>query len=104
MISGTQAGTPPGAFNVSVKGAPTTTGATIQWRPASTGASGYAIGLYQSGYGIYYVTHAFLAGAGAKTHTFTGLTPNTKYSVYMWGFNKSGGSPSAFVQWTTAAN
>lgn len=102
LISGTQAGTPPGAFNVSVKGTPTATSTTIQWSPASTDASGYAIGLYQYGYGVYYVTHAFLAGPTVKTHTFKGLTPNTAYWVYMWGYNTSGGSPYAYTSWTTA--
>jgi subtilase family serine protease len=104
LISGTQAGTRPGGFNVSVKGVPKATSTTIQWSPASTGASGYAIGLYQYGYGAYYVTHAFLAGPTAKTHTFTGLTPNTAYWVYMWGYNASGGSPDAYTSWTTATN
>jgi subtilase family serine protease len=100
LISGTQAGTPPGSFTVSTKGTPTYYGASIKWTPSS-GASGYAIGLYHEGV-LYNIAEAYVEGPTKKSLQFLGLTANTTYTIYMWGFNASGGSPSETTTFTTA--
>ena len=101
LISGKQAGTPPGAFKVIAAANPKATSATIKWTP-STGASGYAIGLYHSGSYGRNVANAFVEPPTATKLTFKGLTPNTPYTIYMWGYNASGGSPYAKTSFTTA--
>jgi hypothetical protein len=48
LISGTQAGTPPGSLIVGLKAPATANTASITWT-RSSGALGYAIGLYHAG-------------------------------------------------------
>jgi subtilase family serine protease len=100
MISGTQSGTKPGATTVSVKGTPKATSTTITWT-ASSDAVGYALGLYYSGYGGYYVDHAFLVDSKVTSYTFKGLSANTEYMAFVWPYNASGGAGYS-TSWTTA--
>jgi subtilase family serine protease len=100
LISGTQAGTPPGSFTVKTKGTPTYYDASIQWTPSS-GASGYAIGLYHAGT-LYNIAEASVAKASAKSIRFLGLNASTTYTIFMWGFNASGGSSVESTSFTTA--
>ncbi|MBV8279884.1 MAG: hypothetical protein JO170_32100 [Verrucomicrobia bacterium] len=100
LIGGTQAGTPPGALIVGLKSPATSNSATIGWTNSS-GAVGYAIGLYHAG-AIFNNTAAYVAKPPTTSLTFKGLSPNTAYNVFIWGFNASGGSPFAHVGFTTA--
>jgi subtilase family serine protease len=101
LLGGTQAGTPPGGLVVGLKSPATSTSATIKWT-VSSGAVGYAIGLYHAG-SLYNIVQGFVEKPPKTSLTFTGLTPNTFYNVFIWGFNASGGSASpANVSFTTA--
>jgi subtilase family serine protease len=99
LISGTQSGTAPGAFTIA-KRTPKATSCEITWT-APTGASAYAIGLFQYNNLGYNVLQAFLANSTSASYTFTGLTPNTPYGVNIWGYNGSGGSPPGVIYFTT---
>jgi subtilase family serine protease len=101
LLSEKQAGTAPGSFSVTSKATKTPFYSyTIKWTPSS-GASGYAIGLYRGGI-LYNITTGYVAKGSATSYTFSGLTASTSYYVYMWGFNASGPSPYAFTDFTTA--
>jgi subtilase family serine protease len=101
LLSGKQAGTPPGSFTVTSKATKTPFySEKIVWTPSS-GASGYAIGLYHAGV-LYNITQGYVAKGSATSLTFDGLTASTAYYVYMWGFNASGPSSYAFTSFTTA--
>jgi subtilase family serine protease len=101
LLSGQQPGTVPGSFNVTYKATKTPFySATIKWTPSS-GASGYAIGLYHAGT-INNITQGYVAKGSATSKTFYGLQADTLYYVYMWAFNASGPSPYSFVEWQTA--
>jgi kumamolisin len=101
LLSGKQAGTPPGSFSVTSKATKTPFYSyTIKWTPSS-GASGYGIGLYRGGV-LYNIAIGYVAKGSATSYTFSGLTASTAYYVYMWGFNASGASSYAFTDFTTA--
>ncbi|MFZ0502793.1 MAG: S53 family peptidase [Chthoniobacterales bacterium] len=101
LLSGKQAGTPPGSFTVTPKATKTPFYSyTIKWTPSS-GASGYGIALYHSG-ALYNNAIGYVANGSTVKYTFYGLTASTFYYVYMWGFNASGGSPYATTSFTTA--
>src|ERR1700757_4293019 len=101
LLGGTQAGTPPGGLVVGLKSPATSPSATIKWA-ASSGAVGYAIGLYHAG-SLYNIVQGFVEKPPKTSLTFTGLTPNTPYNVFIWGFNASGGSANpGNVSFTTA--
>ena len=100
LISGTQPGTPPGSFTVKPSGTPTYYDASIKWT-GSSGASGYAIGLYRAG-ALYNIAEAYVAKGSARSLRFLGLNASTTYTIYMWGYNASGGSPYATTTFTTA--
>jgi len=91
LISGTQPGTAPGSFTIAtVK--PEATSCKITWTPSS-GTLAYGIGLYAYSSTEGNVVRAFLTKS--TSYTLTGLTPSTHYSVLIWGYNTSGGSPFA---------
>jgi len=90
LLSGKQAGTPPGAIVVGLKSPATSTSATVKWT-ASSGAVGYAIGLYHAG-SLFNIVQGFVKKPPTTSLTFTNLIPNTTYNVFIWGFNASGGS------------
>jgi subtilase family serine protease len=101
LLAGKQAGTPPGALIVGLKSAATSTSATIKWT-ASSGALGYAIGLYHAG-ALFNIVQGYVERTPKTSLTFTGLIPNTSYNVFIWGFNASGGSANpGIVSFTTA--
>lgn len=83
LISGTQAGTAPGGFNMILASNPKPTKATIKFT-ASSGASGYAFGLYHAGPYGWNIAQAYIEPPTATSITFTGLTPNTGYNVFAW--------------------
>jgi len=63
---------------------------------------GYAIGLYHAGT-LFNIVQGFVERPPKTALTFTGLTPNTTYNVFIWGFNASGGSANpGSVSFTTA--
>ena len=100
LIGGTQAGTKPGSFIVGLKAPATANSATITWTKSS-GAVGYAIGLYGPG-ALFNNTLGFVKKPPTTSFTFKNLKPSTFYRVFVWGFNASGGSPDAFTSFTTA--
>jgi hypothetical protein len=100
LIGGTQAGTKPGSLLVGLKAPATANSATITWTKSS-GAVGYAIGLYAPG-PLFNNTLAYVKRPPATSFTFKNLAPSTFYRVFVWGFNASGGSPDAFTSFTTA--
>jgi subtilase family serine protease len=101
LLSGKQAGTPPGSVIAGLKGAATSTSATITWTKA-TGAVGYAIGLYSAG-PLFNNTIGYVKRPPTTSITFNNLTPNTGYRVFVWGFNASGGTANpGFASFTTA--
>jgi kumamolisin len=101
LLSGKQAGTPPGPLVVGLKSPVTSTSATIKWTNSSN-AVGYAIGLYQPG-PLFNNTTGIVKRPPTTSLTFTNLTPNTSYNVFIWGFNASGGSANpAHVGFTTS--
>jgi kumamolisin len=100
LIGGTKAGTPPGSLIVGLKSPATANSATIGWTNSS-GAVGYAIGLYHAG-PLFNNTIAYVSRPPSTSLTFKNLSPSTTYNVFMWGFNASGGSPFAHTSFTTA--
>ena len=102
LLSGKQAGTPPGPLIVGLKSPATATTATIEWTKSSN-AVGYAIGLYHAG-PLFENTIGYVKRPPTTSLAFTNLIPNTSYNVFIWGFNASGGSASpAHVRFTTPA-
>jgi len=102
LLSGTQAGTAPGAPGITLKGKVKATSAAITITAPSGGTPlGYAIGVYQAG-SIYNKVTAYLAAPTATTFTIKDLTKETAYTVIIWAYNASGGTaaPNA-VQFTT---
>ena len=68
----------------------------------SSGAVAYAIGLYHAG-GLFNIVQGYLGKPPKTSLTFTNLSPNTSYNVFIWGFNASGGSATpGNVAFTTA--
>jgi subtilase family serine protease len=101
LLGGKQSGTPAGPVIVGIKSPATSTSATIKWTPSS-GAVGYAIGLYHAG-ALYNIVQGYVEKPPKTSLTFTGLTPNTLYNVFIWGFNASGGSANpGITSFTTA--
>jgi kumamolisin len=90
LLSGQQPGTPPGSVVAGLKSPATSTSATVKWT-ASSGAVGYAIGLYHAG-ALFNIVQGFVKKPPTTSITFTNLIPNTNYNVFVWGFNASGGS------------
>jgi hypothetical protein len=66
----------------------------------SSGALGYAIGLYHAGT-LFNQTTAYVKRPPTTSLTFKNLNPSTSYNVFIWGFNASGGSPYGLVSFTT---
>jgi subtilase family serine protease len=88
LISGTQAGSPPSAFTVtSIK--TTKDSGTIKWT-SSSGASGYAIGLYHRGKVGYYIAKAYVVSLKTTAFTLAHLGAGIKYYAYVYAFNASG--------------
>jgi len=101
LLGGKQPGTPAGSLVAGLKSPATSTSATIKWT-TSSGAVGYAIGLYHAG-GLFNIVQGYVEKPPKTSLTFTGLIPNTTYNVFIWGFNASGGSANpANVAFTTA--
>jgi hypothetical protein len=90
LLSGKQAGTAPGPTVAGLKSPATSSSATITWT-TSSGAVGYAIGLYHAG-SLFNIVQGFVEKPPKTTLTFKNLIPNTTYNVFIWGFNASGGS------------
>jgi subtilase family serine protease len=100
LIGGTQAGTPPGSLVAGLKAPATANSASITWTKSS-GALGYAIGLFHAG-ALYNVTEAYVARPPTTGFTFKNLNPGTAYYALIWGYNASGGSAYSYVPFTTA--
>jgi hypothetical protein len=84
-----------------LKAPATANSAAVTWTKSS-GAVGYAIGLYTAG-ALYNNTLGFVKRPPTTSITFKNLLPSTFYRVFVWGFNASGGSPApAFTSFTTA--
>jgi subtilase family serine protease len=101
LLAGKQAGTPAGPLIVGLKSPATSTSAAIKWT-TSSGAVGYAIGLYHAGT-LFNIVQGYVAKPPKTSLTFSNLIPNTSYNVFVWGFNASGGSANpATASFTTA--
>jgi hypothetical protein len=90
LLGGKQAGTPAGRLVVGLKSPATSTSATIKWTTSSN-AVGYPIGLYHAGT-LFNIVQGYVERPPKTSLTFTNLSPNTSYNVFIWGFNASGGS------------
>ena len=100
LLSGKQAGTPPGSTIIGLKGPATSTSATVTWTKIN-GAVGYAIGLYTPG-PLFNNTLGYVKRPPTTSITFKNLKPSTSYAVFIWGFNASGGTVNpGFVSFTT---
>jgi subtilase family serine protease len=102
LLGGTQPGTPPGSLIAGLKGAPTSTSATVTWTKPTGSPVGYAIGLYHAG-SLFNIAIAYVAKPPTTKMTFTNLIPNTSYNVFIWGFNASGAPVNpGFTSFVTA--
>ena len=81
LLSGTRAGTPPGSLVVGLKAPATANSATITWTKSS-GALGYAIGLYHAGT-LFNQTTAYVKRPPTTSLTFKNLNPSTSYNVFI---------------------
>ncbi len=100
LIGGTQAGTPPGSVVIGLKAPPTANSATVTWTKSS-GALGYAIGLFHAG-ALYNIATAYVERPPTSSLTFKNLNPSTSYNALIWGFNASGASALSVASFTTA--
>lgn len=95
LISGTQAGSPPAAFTITSVTTTENSG-TIKWT-RSSGASGYAIGLYYPGNVGYNIAEAYVVLPKTTAFTFTALISGIKYYATVYAFNASGAiSPGSY--------
>jgi kumamolisin len=88
MTYGTQPGTPPGAFNLTIDGKAKATSVKVSWTPSS-GAKGYVIQLLTN-VPNGNLAETILLPPDYKSFTFGNLTPNTQDAVQVFAYNASG--------------
>jgi subtilase family serine protease len=100
LLSGRQTGNRPQSVVIGLKAPATSTSATITWTNSS-GALGYAIGVFNI-QGLFNHASGYVKRPPTNSLTLTNLTSKTAYTVDIWPFNTSGGTFSpASLRFTT---